>query len=602
MYFKHLQAMMALAVAVLLAGCRSDIDLKNIDKKAEVEVGMALPIGTIHATMGDFLGNGKVKKIVVDEEGIFHYIDTVNIPTKEYHSINVANYVIKDKNTLEFPVASKLAGIGNPIPPSPEPIMLEFDLELGMEGINNDQTQERIDSIWVTEANFISKINITEDFGLNWSDINKVELVLTEQFRRPEGKIIEIPVAGKGYDQEIPIDVNNFTLSLLKNNEDPDQGTVDKILFKIRFYVQPTTPVPYTDNSKFKYNLQVKMINYAAIWGYFEAGNQMRNTDTICLAEEWKEWENVKKLKVRFAEPMIDVFVSHRISAPLIMHIDYITAIDSLGNPKYATWKGETSKDLYLKEYMSPLTETLQDSVLHHETFSYKDDEGHIDELFDVRPDSFMYSFTLYVDQTKWKYNTDWRTWKQIRVLDDVSVRGFAVADVPFKFNEGSEMAYKSNITGVNLSRVTLDSLLADAQILDTVKTSDLKLVLVLKNRIPFDIYGTFTFLDKDSVDMKMQLVDNENNNRIHMPAPKMERPAGQKYGYVSEASETTVIVSVEKKDFDRFAQVKQILFDASIAGNPQPCVIDTTTDLSIKIGIAAKVDAILDFSKDNKK
>ena len=101
---------------------------------------------------------------------------------------------------------------------------------------------------------------------------------------------------------------------------------------------------------------------------------------------------------------------------------------------------------------------------------------------------------------------------------------------------------------------------------------------------------------------MKMQLVDNENNNRIHMPAPKMERPAGQKYGYVSEASETTVIVSVEKKDFDRFAQVKQILFDASIAGNPQPCVIDTTTDLSIKIGIAAKVDAILDFSKDNKK
>jgi hypothetical protein len=163
-------------------------------------------------------------------------------------------------------------------------------------------------------------------------------------------------------------------------------------------------------------------------------------------------------------------------------------------------------------------------------------------------------------------------------------------------------LAYKSVITDVNISRVSLDSLLADAKVLDTVKTSDLKLFIVVKNRIPFDLEGKFIFLDKDSTDMKMQLVENESETHLHFPAPKMERPAGQKYGYVSEASETTFIVSVEKNDFDRFAEVKQILFDASILGNPQPCVMDTATDLTVKIGIAAKVDAVLNFTKNNQQ
>ena len=605
MYFKHLQTIIALTAGVLLAGCRSDIDLKNIDPKAEVEMGMALPVGSLHLTMGDFLGNDKVKGISVDQDGIFHYIKDLEIPTKDYHTINVANYIIKDVNTLEFPVGSKLAGYGNPLPASPAPIMLDFDLDLGMEGINNDQTQERIDSIWVTEARFFSKINVTSDFDLKWEDIVKVELELSDQFRRPEGKLIDIPIAEYGYDQDIPIDVNNFTLNFLKNSSDPSQGTVDKIHFKIRFYVQPTSPVAYTDASQFRYNLQVQMINYDAIWGFFEAGNQMRNTDTIALAEEWPEWKNVKKLKVRFAEPRVDFNISHRVAAPLILTIDYITAIDSLGNPEHATWDGKTYKPFYLaaedNEYISPLVETINDSILHHKYFNHEEGRGRIDKLFDVRPDSFIYSFHLDVDKTEMG-KSPWNQWKQLRLLNDVKVRGNATLDVPFKFNEGTELAYKSVITDVNISRVSLDSLLADAKVLDTVKTSDLKLFIVVNNRIPFDLEGKFTFLDKDSTDMKMQLVENETETHLHFPAPKMERPAGQKYGYVSEASQTTFIVSVEKNDFDRFAQVKQILFDASILGNPQPCVMDTATDLTVKIGIAAKVDAVLNFTKNNQQ
>lgn len=597
---KHLHALIAVMAGLLLAGCHSKIDFENIDKKVEVEGGLALPIGTMHATMGDFLGNGKVKKISVDEEGVFHYIDTVDIPTKEYHQINLANYILKNKETLEFKVLDH---------PVPNPIhgngvdgfTFDFPMTIDMEGINDHTSDERIDSIWVTKAKFHSFINV-KNFDLRWHEIKSVKLKLEDEFHRADGDIIDIPISGHDFSDSIEINVDEFTLDLLKDkiNHDPDQGTVNKINFTIIFEVVPDNnhTINLSANSVFTYDLKVDVIDYAAIWGFFEAGNQMRNTDTISLAKEWPEWKNVKKLKMRFAEPRIDVFVSHKVAAPLIMHIEYIKAIDSLGNPKPATWDGETSKDLYLKEYMSPLAETLQDSVLHHEFFNHEAGRGHIDELFDVRPDSFMYSFRLLVDQTKWKYNTDWRTWKQLRIVKDAKVYGYAVADVPFKFKEGSEGQYKDAIKNVNLSKVTLDSLLASENILDTVKASELKLIMVVKNRIPFDIYGQFTFLNADSVDMHLQLLQDNPTNRILFPAPKMERPAGQKYGYVSEASETTLIFNVKKSEFDRFAQVKHILFDASLSGNPQPCVLDTATDLSVKIGIAAKVDAIMDFNK----
>ena len=597
---KHLHALIAVMAGLLLAGCHSKIDFENIDKKVEVEGGLALPIGTMHATMGDFPGNGKVKKISVDEEGVFHYIDTVDIPTKEYHQINLANYILKNKETLEFKVLDH---------PVPNPIhgngvdgfTFDFPMTIDMEGINDHTSDERIDSIWVTKAKFHSFINV-KNFDLRWHEIKSVKLKLEDEFHRADGDIIDIPIGGHDFSDSIEINVDEFTLDLLKDkiNHDPDQGTVNKINFTIIFEVVPDNnhTINLSANSVFTYDLKVDVIDYAAIWGFFEAGNQMRNTDTISLAKEWPEWKNVKKLKMRFAEPRIDVFVSHKVAAPLIMHIEYIQAIDSLGNPKPATWDGETSKDLYLKEYMSPLAETLQDSVLHHEFFNHEAGRGHIDELFDVRPDSFMYSFRLLVDQTKWKYNTDWQTWKQLRIVKDAKVYGYAVADVPFKFKEGSEGQYKDAIKNVNLSKVTLDSLLASENILDTVKASELKLIMVVKNRIPFDIYGQFTFLNADSVDMHLQLLQDNPTNRILFPAPKMERPAGQKYGYVSEASETTLIFNVKKSEFDRFAQVKHILFDASLSGNPQPCVLDTATDLSVKIGIAAKVDAIMDFNK----
>lgn len=596
MSFKHLRAFIAIMAGCVLASCHSEIDLQNIDKTAELEMGLALPIGSIHATMGDFLGANQVEQIKVDEYGIFHFMTTVDIPSKTYHHINIADYIIKNESTVKFPIAEKTGG-PTIIPGGKGEIELPFDLELGMEGINEDATQERIDSIWITEADFTSIINV-ENFDLNWSEITGVQLKLGDQFRRDE-KLIDIPISGHNFDQEIPIKINNFTLSLMKDPSNPDAGTVNKIKFQIIFKVNPTHNITVTTDSKFAYDMRVNLIDYDAIWGWFQAGNQMRDCQRLSMDSLWDGWKDVRKLKVRFAEPSILVTFSYKIAAPLRMYIDSLVAIDSLGHATSATWDGQPRTDFDLRPTLSPYTKDLKDSVITTRLFNYESSKGHIDKMFDVRPDTFSYGFHLLVDQNP----RDDYPWKQHRITKDSLVHGKADIDVPFKFNTGSELEYTATIYDVDLSKITLDSLLNSANIDNNVKASDLKLVMKFKNRIPFDLEAVVSFLDKDTADMSMVLLTDSSTNHIHIPAPTMTKPVDEKsYGIVSQASETTVVITVDKSKFDRFAEVKHIRLHAAVTNNPQRCILDTSTDLSVFIGIAAHVDAVLDLNKNDKK
>jgi hypothetical protein len=170
------------------------------------------------------------------------------------------------------------------------------------------------------------------------------------------------------------------------------------------------------------------------------------------------------------------------------------------------------------------------------------------------------------------------------------------------KFKKGSELSYSLLLDSINLSSITLDSLLESAQILDTVRASELKMVLQIENSLPFDLNAYIVFLDKDSVEMKLNLVENNDSNRIHLPAPKMDVTAfSAPYGVVTEPSVQTYIVNVKKNDFDRFAEIKKIRLDATISGNPVPCILDNKCKLSLKVGLTANIDAILDLSREDK-
>ena len=90
-----------LLVAGILTGCRSDVDVSNIDTHAELEMGIALPIGSMSATLGDFLGNGLGSIYIdsVDNKGVITWKDTFKI-ARNFHQVDLAKYISEKELSL----------------------------------------------------------------------------------------------------------------------------------------------------------------------------------------------------------------------------------------------------------------------------------------------------------------------------------------------------------------------------------------------------------------------------------------------------------------------------------------------------------------------
>ena len=65
--------LLLLIMSSLLVGCHSDLKFDNVDTTAQMELGIVFPLGTMHLTMADFLGEGQVDGISLDEYGVFQY-------------------------------------------------------------------------------------------------------------------------------------------------------------------------------------------------------------------------------------------------------------------------------------------------------------------------------------------------------------------------------------------------------------------------------------------------------------------------------------------------------------------------------------------------
>ena len=63
---------------MLWQGCEADVDLNNIDTSVGVQANVATPIGSVKATIGDFVGDGTWGIFIdsVKNHGVLTFKDT----------------------------------------------------------------------------------------------------------------------------------------------------------------------------------------------------------------------------------------------------------------------------------------------------------------------------------------------------------------------------------------------------------------------------------------------------------------------------------------------------------------------------------------------
>lgn len=612
-FFKRaLPSLLVVLTGFLMSSCRSKIDMDNIDSKAELDLGVALPVGYFHLTMGDLIGD--VEKLYIDSNGVIAWRDTF-FDGRSYHPVDLADRI----TTKDFPldVYDQLSqyATGGTVPGTGVPIILSFDMPLKLNKINDVLGDERLDSAQILTASFYTTLS-TSNFNIQWDWIEKVTLDLGDQIERKNGKLMTVydKNAGDtgGFNQKIETAVDDFTLILMKNRHLNPKTDYEKyagnVINETNFKVYLTLNIPVGESvtisqaSKLSYDLSVNFITYKALWGFFKPSSDMFTEEVRNLADSWGSTGFLKDGHLPFSNPEIKVNITTQLAGVLRISNCYLFAADNVGNRKYATFNG--SKILYsvplFGHPLDPYTSIIGDSTTFWTLFNKDADKGKIDQLFGAMPDSLGYKFEVDFDMQRSP---------QVRLTPDDSIEINAICNLPMIFHDSVFFQYRDTTNDVNLSQYTIDSLLADVKEVDTVKTSDMRLVLQGINNMPVCLALTVRCLDEngqvvmDAEDPSkpFQLFDKDT---VRIEAGKYNiTPEG---GWVLTAPTTTTFIgNMTKKKINQFPTIKSIVYYATIDDKAMKEAhskgynnlnLRAERGVDIKMGLTTKIDAILKF------
>ena len=600
-----------IGLTMLWNGCTADVDLDNIDTSIEVEANIATPIGSITATIDDFVGDGTwgIYIDTLEHEGVITFRDTFSI-ARDFHKLDLSKYI--SNTTLKMNVYDKLEGkpyfVNGQITGNDQPIVLTFPLTLKLKNINNNLAHQRIDSALINDASFISKISSIGGLPLKWEWIEKVELKLGKNFHRPSGNLITVYSKGDGYgyNQNINVAVDAFSMNLMKEKnpqswKDYTNNVVDTCNFEILMHiVVPSSAgeVNIPSTAAFQYDLGVKFIDYEAVWGMFEPSKDMSGEAVEAIATYWSPWNTLQDLRLPFAEPSVDMLVTTQVAGAMIMEGDYLYTENEQGEKAYATFDGDTSlyKFFNKNEYL-PLSSPIGTEKTMHILFDKDPSRGHIDQLFAIRPDQIGYKFAV-------KFNE--QETPQIRLTKNTSIKIDAVCNLPMILNEGVSLGYSDKIKGIDLSMLDLDSLLKDVEMIDTLEEASAKLVIKFENSIPLQFKGMLTCLDENDnviIDPKTEepLLLTENDT-ILIAAPEFTKEG---HDWNITPLESVEVINVDREDLETLRQIKTIEFHAWMDDESLAEAYDNGLNniqlkddnyLKVKIAVGANVEGVLNL------
>lgn len=602
---KHLFTVLSMvcivSTAMLMQGCEADVDLNKIDTSVAVKANVATPIGSLKASIGDFVGDGRWGIYIdsINHDGVLTFRDTFGIETG-FEQIDLSQHINSTRMTLNLydKIGGSIGGVSQQVP-------LTFPVSLKFKGVNGAQEGIRLDSVLVKNACFVSKLTPSNSFPIKWEWIDKIELDLGSNFHRANGNIITIHeknTSNNGYGQDIAIDIDEFSLNLMRNKNPQTPGeyknnTIDSCIVNVTMLVTIPSSVgviSVPSTAAVQYELSVRIIECEAIWGMIKPTKEMSVNAEDAIADYWPAWNTILKLCLPIAKPRVDVSIETQVAGAIDLMIDHLYTQNDQGESKYATFSG--NKDIKYTMNL-PLDSPLDAVSTLNLTFSDNEAQGNLDELFSIRPDKVGYKFSVAFDEEETP---------QLRITKDTKVRVNAACDVPMIFNEGMSLAYEGTIDDIDLSMLTIDDILDSISVLDTLKDASAKLVITLENAIPLDLKGKFTCLDKNN----NVIIDPETNQpllitqneTIVIKAPE-HTLSGEEWTATPRQNVEVIDVDVEK--LETLKKIKRIQFSAELTDESMQnaynqglfnAKLTDSNYIRVKLALGANVEAVLNF------
>ena len=561
-------------LACALLACDPKIDFDNIDPSVKAEMGIALPVGEFGITLGDLIPTNE-GVLSVNEQGVYQLSAGFDF-SQTIDDIDVSQYAATTEKTLFISESvNNLPAIVGPLT-----LPLEFELKMGMDGVNQTLQDERIDSMRLTSATLIANIN--QNFGLSANHIQKAELILSDDFHRAAGNTIDLPFTSFNTPTNITLD--NFSINFVKDPTLPasDDNVKDTITLKLRLTLNLAAGemITLNTNSKFTVNVTVRINDYEAVYGRLVSNTEVGIQDCLELSEMWEGFSNLQNFHLNLYDPTISFDLTTSIGTPIRFHLTEFKSENQDGTEvRYAQFNGSNEYEVSLPNYVK-VTDSYDQTATN--TIVFNRENGNIGRLFEISPYRFCYNLGFIPEA---RNGSD-----QQRI---VKGRNFFQATVkmtlPFAFDEGVSLEYKDTIP-VDFSAVNLDSLLEEVEFIDNVEIRQLHLVLGLQNTLPFDVDASFAFLNANQQDLDIRPTED---GAIHIAGPKEYGSNGP----IPGVGNTELVVNDEM--VDKLKDVRYLVFNIS-AKDPQsnlyPLTLEPENGLKIKIALTADVAAYMNL------
>ena len=561
-------------LACALLACDPKIDFDNIDPSVKAEMGIALPVGEFGITLGDLIPTNE-GVLSVNEQGVYQLSTGFDF-SQTIDDIDVSQYAATTEKTLF--ISESLHNL--PAIVGPLTLPLEFELKMGMDGVNQTLQDERIDSMRLTSATLIA--NIDQNFGLSANHIQKAELILSDDFHRAAGNTIDLPFTSFNTPTNITLD--NFSINFVKDPTLPaaDDNVKDTITLTLRLTLNLAAGemITLNTNSKFTVNVTVRINDYEAVYGRLVSNTEVGIQDCLELSEMWEGFSNLQNFHLNLYDPTIAFDLTTSIGTPIRFHLTEFKSENQDGTEvRYAQFNGNNEYEVSLPNYVK-VTDSYDQTATN--TIVFNRENGNIGRLFEISPYRFCYNLGFIPEA---RNGSD-----QQRI---VKGRNFFQATVkmtlPFAFDEGVSLEYKDTIP-VDFSAVNLDSLLEEVEFIDNVEIRQLHLVLGLQNTLPFDVDASFAFLNANQQDLDIRPTED---GAIHIAGPKEYGSNGP----IPGVGNTELVVNDEM--VDKLKDVRYLVFNIS-AKDPQsnlyPLTLEPENGLKIKIALTADVAAYMNL------
>ncbi|MGN1239840.1 MAG: hypothetical protein ACI4TV_03075 [Paludibacteraceae bacterium] len=616
----------------LLPCCRADVDLSNVDTRADVAMGFALPVGSMRITLGDFLGNvetpdsaNQATTLYYDENGILTLHSAYDYK-RTFDPVDLGQAAQADAQLKVYePIMRMLAELGiptlgNTIPSLPRSITvpLDYGTELVLDAINSNPSEARLDSAYITKANLAATLSRI-DLPFQWDWVDTVLLVFEKEFRLNGSQEYLLYAKERDYStinqfgEDLPIDLKSFTLDLVKDKNQPANAdnVTNKTDVGIHIVInipEGNEPLELVETASIYFAMEARLIEYDAVWGMFQPTEDLNVEDEFDLSEMLAGLDMLGSCNVPFAKPVIDVDLTTNIGGAMYLE-GKIWAVDANGGKKYATFGDPTNTTVILptdlvenKNYLpidAPLdaTHTIQGI-----RFDYTDENGHIDQLFADFPTAIGYKFAA---------NFDSEECSQIRLRNNTQVQMHAGFNIPFTFHKGMAISYADTMQNFTLGRTIYDATQSGSGFLDSIRSGELKVLLRIRNEIPMQLQGVLRCLDANG-----RVITREDgtpftisqNDTITFAAPSFQKADNQ--WQVATAGESDEWISIAESDLDLLAQAESLYIEILLndqceslqtlfeQNNDFAISLDKNAALTIQLGISAQADAV--FNLDN--